>query len=303
MNPLTSKEIPHSGFLLINKHRGITSSDLVLKIKRILKLKKIGHTGTLDKNAEGLMILPFGNYTSFSSILLGQDKAYLAEILPGKSTDSGDLDGNFIEEWEEAKVREVFEKNSDVWRNEFNEILKWKTQIPPKISAIKNAGKRQSDLFRKNIEFEDRIRDINILSLNLEHWSSLCIRFQIRVSSGTYIRKIAIDLSEKWGIPLVIQKLKRTEIGDLTLEEASTLNEISEGKLPKFYSLDEILQMDKVEVTYPEERKILNGNFIQMDHVPHSDFLLINQDNKILAWANGEGSGIYKYKKVFSNPN
>ncbi|HNI90874.1 MAG TPA: hypothetical protein PKX55_22165, partial [Leptospiraceae bacterium] len=169
---------------------------MVLKIKKNKKPIKIGHTGTLDKAAEGLLILPFGDYTAFSSYFLEADKGYYAQVGFGKSTDSGDRDGVIQNEWDFARTKEFFLSNQESIRQEIEKIIDTNLQTPPVISAIKVGGIRQSSLYREGISFESVARKIKIYKFNYENLDETGFTFHTLVSSGTYIRKIVIDLSE-----------------------------------------------------------------------------------------------------------
>ena len=134
-----------NGFLFINKPVGITSSNLVLKIKKICKFHKIGHTGTLDRLASGLLILPINQYTCFSERFLGRDKKYRVKIKPGISTDSGDLDGEILQRLDEDELRGIFTNRLKEIEESIRNIALWKTQVPPRISALK---KKWEKIFR-----------------------------------------------------------------------------------------------------------------------------------------------------------
>jgi tRNA pseudouridine55 synthase len=289
--------IPPSGFLFVSKPTGITSSQLVQKIKKKLNLKKVGHTGTLDKAAEGLMILPYNNYTCFADKILGKDKVYEVSIKTGLSTDSGDLEGNVLNTWDLGKIEEFFQPNSEKIRETILSIVSWNSQVPPKISALKKNGKRYSDLFRSNQEFEIKDRKITIYFVTILKFLPEEIQIQIGVSSGTYIRKIVQDLGDLLGIPLVVSSLKRTSIGKFPLDQSESLDNILDGIIPEVSSLEQVYPLPKVEVDEFQMKKIQNGNPISME-VPLGEFLFTAKDS-LLAWCVSQEHSIYKYLKVF----
>ncbi len=291
------KVFPSSGFLFVSKPSGITSSQLVQKIKRKLNLQKVGHTGTLDKAAEGLMILPFNKYTCFADKILGKDKVYDVKIKTGISTDSGDLEGNILESWDIKKIDEFYLENSNTIREKIESIVNWKTQVPPQISALKKNGRRYSDLFRENKSFEIKERTIKIFQVSIQSLSKDEFHIQIGVSSGTYIRKIVQDLGDALQIPLVVSYLKRISIGVFPIEEAESLEDILDGKLPLVSSLEKVYPLPRIEVDEFQVRKIQNGNAIPMD-VPKGEFLFAN-NGILLAWCVSNENSIYKYLKVF----
>ena len=291
------KALPNSGFLFVSKPSGITSSQLVQKIKRKLNLQKVGHTGTLDKAAEGLMILPYNKYTCFADKILGKDKVYDVKIKTGVSTDSGDLEGNILISWDIDKIDEYYNNNSNLIREKIEGIVTWKTQVPPQISALKKNGRRYSDLFRENKPFEIKERTIKIIQVSIQSLSKDEFHIQIGVSSGTYIRKIVQDLGESLQIPLVVSYLKRISIGLFLIEESESLEDILEGKFPEVSSLEKVYPLPRIEVDEFQLKKIQNGNAIPME-VPKGEFLFAN-NGLLLAWCVSNEDNIYKYLKVF----
>ncbi len=291
---------PENGFLLISKPRGITSSQLVQKIRKKFSFLKIGHTGTLDKSAEGLMILPFNKYTCFAERLLGSDKEYKVTIQLGIFTDSGDLDGEIIETMPDLDVEEIVNKKKSYILESILGIKSWTSQIPPKISALKKDGKRYSDLFRSNTVFEVRDRPIHIYSIDEIEINTSQISFKISVSSGTYIRKIVQDLSEKLKIPMVIASLVRTKIGRFLIENSQTLEELETKEKLRIFTLEEIYPLRSFEVEDHLVKKVANGNNLEIPDISEeSEFFLVNK-GKLLAWCqNIQEKNTYKYFKVF----
>lgn len=285
-----------SGFFLVHKPENITSSDLVQKIKRITKVTKIGHTGTLDKFARGLLILPFGKYTGFANYFLEANKTYIAKVGLGKFTDSGDRDGNVLKEVSLDFVNAWFLQNRNNLIQEVQNFLYLKEQIPPKISALKISGHRQSDLFRKNIEFESKPRAIRIEYIKIVEMTNTSFTFKTRVSSGTYIRKLIIDLSEKIEFPLFLEELTRIQIGNLSLENANSIEDFELGNY-KIYSPLEILDIPNILVNENEERKIKHGKKIFISNLS-SQFLFINNKGDVIAWCEREEKG-YRFLRVF----
>ncbi|HMV44421.1 MAG TPA: tRNA pseudouridine(55) synthase TruB [Leptospiraceae bacterium] len=292
-----------SGFYLVNKPAGITSSDLVLKIKKNKKPIKIGHTGTLDKAAEGLLILPFGDYTAFSSYFLEADKGYYAQVGFGKSTDSGDRDGVIQNEWDFARTKEFFLSNQESIRQEIEKIIDTNLQTPPVISAIKVGGIRQSSLYREGISFESVARKIKIYKFNYENLDETGFTFHTLVSSGTYIRKIVIDLSEKLDFPMYLKKLVRTSLGELTLEKALSSEEILSPDA-KHFTLEEMIPYPWIDLNEKETHSVRHGGYVRQN--VNGNFLLRDFQGRLLAWCSTEDKKPhlpYKYLKVFYNPD
>ncbi|TGM81796.1 tRNA pseudouridine(55) synthase TruB [Leptospira mtsangambouensis] len=295
-----------SGFLFVYKPPGITSSDLVLKTKRLLSQKSVGHTGTLDRFAEGLLILPCGDYTAFSQVFLGKDKSYFAEVTVGLKTDSGDSDG-VVEVDERETILPRFESEFPISRleEELNRLTALTSQKAPKISALKVGGKRQSDLVREGSVVEEKERQISIYQVADIQKTKLGFSFRIHVSSGTYIRKIILDLSEKWGIPLSLQRLVRESIGDYDLKDVKTLDQISPHDLRNW---KEVFPLPTRIVDEAEKKAVIHGGYI-WDKLPkpvENGFYILDADeDTILAWCDYQGKPDhipYRYRKVFFDP-
>ncbi|TGK31061.1 tRNA pseudouridine(55) synthase TruB [Leptospira gomenensis] len=306
MNRFDLQENPHprneSGFLLIHKPEGMTSSDLVVKARKKLGLKKVGHTGTLDRAASGLMILPIGSCTSFSSVFLEKEKSYEAWIKPGESTDSGDKEGEILESLSQEETIRWFEENREQLRELFLEVPTWETQEAPEISALKVNGKRRSDLFREGVALVPAVRKIKIYQYELGAFTPQSIFFKIRVSAGTYIRKIATDISERAGFPMRLERLVRTSIGRLNLSQADSYENLLEGKVT-IHSPESILEFPTVEIPGTEVRNVLNGRKTKLEWIPGTEFLLVSPEGEILAWCKKDDHAIheldYKYLRVF----
>jgi tRNA pseudouridine55 synthase len=296
-----------SGFLFVYKPPGITSSDLVLKTKRLLGQKSVGHTGTLDRFAEGLLILPCGDYTTFSQVFLGKDKTYLAEVVVGLRTDSGDPDGVVeIETRESSRVEFVSRFPTETLETELKSLTEQKTQKAPKISALKVGGKRQSDLFREGTVVEEKERNITIHSVVDIQKTETGFSFRIHVSSGTYIRKIILDLSDKWGIPLSLGRLVRESIGEYGLDGVKPLEEITKADLRTW---KEVFPLPVRIVDEAERKAVVHGGYI-WDKLPKADslgfYILDSDETTILAWCSYEEKPAhipYRYRKVFFDPS
>lgn len=215
------------GIILVDKPKGITSHDVVDFVRKKLKIKRIGHAGTLDPLAEGLLIILVDKSTSLFSQFVNFDKEYIGVLKLGEVTTTGDSQGKSIksanyENISEAKIREVF----SLFQGEIE-------QIPPMISALRVKGKRLYRLARKGIEVQRRPRKIRIYSLKILDIHLPLIEFYTRCSKGTYIRKLAEDIGEELGCGAHIVKIKRVSIGPFKLEQAVKLDNIDESYLRK----------------------------------------------------------------------
>ena len=217
-----------SGILLINKPKGMTSHDVVDFARKRLGIRKIGHAGTLDPMATGLLILLVGQATKLSNRFSGLDKAYEATMQLGKITSTGDAEGEVIEE-REVKVTE--EDVREVFGNFIGEI----EQIPPMVSAIRHKGKRLYELARKGVVVERKPRKVKIYELEIKRIEIPEIEFFVSCSKGTYIRKLCEDIGEALGCGAYQSRLHRVRIGDFSVDEAISLDEINESSLRPIY--------------------------------------------------------------------
>ncbi|MEM7181137.1 MAG: tRNA pseudouridine(55) synthase TruB [Spirochaetota bacterium] len=293
-----------AGFFLLDKPSGLTSRAALNQIKRSLSIQKIGHTGTLDKFASGLQIIPFGAYTSFADAFLKQDKTYRFTASYGTYTDSGDSQGDVLRSWTNAEVAVYYQKNRSEILRRTQEIQEWKEQIPPKISALKVGGKRQSDLYRSGISFASKSRPMEIYKLQVLQLTERELEVEIHVSSGTYIRKLVMDLSDLLGLPMHVSRLRRLSVGDLGITQASTLQDTCAGNA-RVYSVTELLPLPTVAVTAEEKLEIQYGRYLPHSY-PFKKFLFIDdKSQKVLAWCestNKKENSSYRYLRVFSVP-
>jgi len=218
-----------SGFLLLNKPKGPTSFDMVYKLRKITGIKKIGHAGTLDPFASGLLIMAIGREaTKQISKYVKLDKEYIATLKLGATSTTHDPEGKIKEnknyEYPSRKKIENVLKN----------FLGKQEQIPPMFSAKKIKGKRLYDLARKGIEIKREAVNIDIKNIELLEYEWPNLRIKVSVSSGTYIRVLAFDIGEVLKTGAYLSKLKRTKIGKFKLDEAVLIESLREDDWDKF---------------------------------------------------------------------
>ena len=212
-----------SGLILVNKPIGITSFKLVHIIKKKLNVKKVGHCGTLDPLASGLMIVLVGKYTKLQDKFMKQDKVYFATIKMGLKTDSGDLDGKIVSQSDFSHVtRDFIEQTCKNFIGKSN-------QIPPMYSALKVNGQKLYELARKGITVERKPREITIYNIDLVDYQEDRFSIRVKCSSGTYIRTLAEDIGIKLKTDTVLTSLIREEIGDYKLNTALNIEDIKEN--------------------------------------------------------------------------
>lgn len=269
--------------ILLNKPAGMTSFDAVRKCRRICNEKKIGHTGTLDPEASGLMIILLGRYTKMLPFCVKDHKAYHASFSLGKKTETEDIWGKVVAE------KEYREHDDEELRQTAQAFTGMITQIPPMYSAIKHNGRRLYEYAREGIEVERQPRQAEVSFLECHHTGENTYSMDAVVSSGTYIRTLITDFCNALGEYGTMTSLKRTAIEHLTLKQACTLEELSE----------EIRCTDPFEVLSPEYevvesndlKRIGNGMRIRMDG--HSDKVIFAHDGKILAAYEKRNDGLY----------
>jgi len=214
---------------LINKPSGITSHDVVDKLREITGVRKIGHAGTLDPFATGLLILAIGKeFTKKLSIFQKKDKEYIATLRLGAESDTFDRDGKIVE----RKVEKIPEKE------EVEEILKIFLgeieQIPPAFSAKKIKGKKLYELARKGIKVQPKLQKVKIHEISILEYNFPYLKIKVKCSSGTYIRSLANDIGKKLGCGAYLEELVRTKIGKFSLEEAVELSKLNSQNWKNF---------------------------------------------------------------------
>ncbi|MDP4134166.1 MAG: tRNA pseudouridine(55) synthase TruB [Bacillota bacterium] len=245
-----------NGVIVIDKDKGFTSHDVVAKMRRILGTKKIGHTGTLDPDATGVLPVCIGNATKASDIMTGGEiKGYLAELRLGITTDTLDASGKVLES----------KSTEGITDNDISEAIKLFTgeikQLPPMYSAIKVGGKKLYQLARQGIEIERQLRDITIYKLDIVKREDSLIYLDVECSKGTYIRSLCADIGEALGCGGHMAALRRTRSGNFTTKNAVTLEELekSQDKLSYLIPTDELFDYPKMVVTEKQEKLIRNG--------------------------------------------
>ncbi len=213
------------GIGIVYKPDGITSHDVVARVRRILKFKKVGHAGTLDPLATGLLIILVGSSTRLFDKFVGFDKAYTATMLLGVKTVSADIQGKVLAEAPCAditreRVEEVFKR--------FLGVIQ---QVPPMVSAVKYKGERLYKLARKGINVERPSREVRVDALDILEFAHPYVKFHLACSKGTYVRQIAEDAGDALGCGACITQIERTKVGPFLLSDAVSLEEFNEGCL------------------------------------------------------------------------
>ncbi len=287
-----------NGIINIYKEAGYTSHDVVARLRGIVKQKKIGHTGTLDPDAVGVLPVCFGNATKLCDMLTDKSKEYEACMLLGVTTDTLDMSGQILTEStvdvSEEAVKEAimsFEGGYD--------------QIPPMYSALKVNGKKLYELAREGKEIERKPRHVEIPFIEIISMELPKVVFRVSCSKGTYIRSLCADIGDKLGCGAAMESLKRTRVGSFMIEDSLTLAQI-EDAMAKACIEDYVLASDEVFMEYlgatvrQEFDKVLaNGNKLIFSQLELEQNRLV-QDGELIRIYNSQKvfSGVYVYEKT-----
>ncbi|MBQ7286367.1 MAG: tRNA pseudouridine(55) synthase TruB [Candidatus Gastranaerophilales bacterium] len=275
-------------FLNINKPKGLSSFDVIRHLRKKLNIKQIGHSGTLDPLASGVLQIAVGNATKLLDFL-ESDKTYIADIVFGYVTDTYDS---------EAEKKFVCEPkfSYDDLKNCLNSFIGKTMQTPPKYSAIKIGGQKLCDIARKSDDFDIEInsREIEIYSVDLLEFNHSTAKIKVSCKKGTYIRSLVNDIGIKLACGAYMSDLVRISAGNFDIK---TSNDLDSDNYTQLNPLD-VLNISKIELNDFEFEKVKNGNFIQNTHKTTESTVLLTKDNKLVSIAN-LSDNLIKPKKVF----
>ena len=213
------------GIIVVNKPDGLTSHDVVMQVRRKFGLKRVGHAGTLDPMATGVLIVLLGKATKLFQEFVSFDKAYRATLILGTKTDSSDTQGKIIEQNSFEHIsRDDMEEVFDKFKGEIE-------QVPPMVSAVKVNGKKLYQFARKGIEVERKARKVIIKKLEILGFNSPHVEFYLECSKGTYVRQIADDVGRVLGCGACISQIERTQVGEFNIGEAVSLKDLNESHI------------------------------------------------------------------------
>jgi tRNA pseudouridine55 synthase len=283
------------GFFLIDKEKGVTSFDVIRDVCRIVGQKKVGHSGTLDKLATGLLIVAMGHGTKLLEYLIGFDKEYEVVGRFGYVSDTYDGDGeiektDFAEEVSEAEMNEAMKAFvGDI------------SQIPPKYSALKVAGKRASDRVRDGEEIEMKARKIRIDYFEIVEWNWPEVKFRVACGSGTYIRSLVNDLGEKLGCGAYVGDLRRTKVGDFAVVDAVKVDDLSKNVEQALVSMEEMAENFAVlELSDEEFDGLKDGRVLLGKKLEQKGVVVALHKGKMVGVVEEVAGGI-KYSKCLTN--
>lgn len=275
------------GIVLINKESGITSFGVVSKIRKIFNTKKVGHCGTLDPEATGVLPIMIGQATKVSKYLVEHDKEYVAVLKLGVKTDSADSEGNVIEE-------DDFTLNSDnqeEYLNKISTLVGKQKQVPPMYSAIKVDGKKLYEYARDGIEIERTARDIEIYDIKVEGFNieDNEVTFRVKCSKGTYIRTLCETIAETLGTIGYMKTLNRTRVDNFKIEDSIYLSDLEklEDKSNVIISIEKLFE-DKEKIILNDRKTELFLNGVKLTYKKPNELYRIYRNDKFL------GIGIVK---------
>ena len=266
--------------LFIDKPKGMTSFDVCYKLRKVLGTKKIGHTGTLDPNATGVMIVLFDKATKANQFLVSSEKEYIACVKLGVMTDTLDIDGNVIEE-RVCKMPDAL-----ALKKALNNYLGISKQTPPLTSAIKVAGKKLYEYQRENLEVKIPEREIEVKEIELLSVYEDEFVFRCKVSSGTYIRSLVRDILNDLGLIGTLKDLMRTKIDNVDISKCDKFEDVLNDNYHA-YSLYEVMKDSYYLYEVSNKQDVLNGKPLKLPL----------KEEEILCVSNKEVLAIYRKEK------
>ena len=277
------------GVIVIRKEKGFTSHDVVAKLRGVLHMKKIGHTGTLDPDAEGVLPVALGKATRLVDMITDKEKTYEAVMRLGVVTDTQDMSGTVLSQTTELSVTE--EELCTVVSSFVGDYM----QVPPMYSALKVNGKKLYELAREGKTVERKPRPVHFYEIEILDISFPLVHFRVTCSKGTYIRTLCNDIGEKLGCGGAMEELLRTRSGNFTLEESMTLSQVEEAVAngtigEKIVSIEDVLSMYPALICTPEGDRLLgNGNPVPEELVQGG-----SREEKVRMYkSSGNFTGIY----------
>jgi len=290
------------GILPLNKPSDLSSYDCIRKLKPILPNTKIGHAGTLDPMAQGLLLILLNEATKIADYLSTQDKEYVAKIRLGITTDTDDITGQIIKDEPcENITKQMVQAVIDSMIGEIE-------QVPPKFSALKQDGQRAYKLARKGIDFSLKPRKINIKAIELMRFSLPIIEIKTTVSKGTYIRSMARDIGDKLGCGATLEGLTRTRIGKFKNENSVELDEINQNNIAELiYPINEaISEIPAIVVDEQEIDRLCKGQPITNIgswklEIGNFKVRIVDNQNRVLIMGKCKEDKIYPERLIYAD--
>lgn len=263
-----------NGILILNKENGTTSAEELNKVKRILGIKGIGHTGTLDPMATGVLVVLLGKFTKLSDVITSLTKEYIATVKIGIKTDTLDITGNVLEE-----KKEVLEK--DKLLNIINSFKKTYEQEVPSYSSVRINGKHLYEYAREGIKVKLPKREVTIHEIELLEIKEDEFTFRCLVSKGTYIRSLIRDICDELGVIGTMSALNRTKQGIFGIKDSYTIEDIENGNY-ELIPLEKVLVHEKRIITEENKKQIMNGSILERNSDKEYFFYYENDILKVI---------------------
>lgn len=260
------------GAIIVNKAPNMTSRDVINILNKKFNTKSIGHTGTLDPIAEGVLVCLIGKYTKLTDILINHDKEYIASFKLGILTDTLDITGKILKEEKVNLTKEEIQKTILSFKGTYNQEV-------PIYSAVKINGKKLYEYSRNNEEITLPKREVNIYDIELLNIDNECLTIKTKVSKGTYIRSLIRDIGLKLNTNATMTKLIRTKLDKFTIEESYTLEDIQNDNY-KILSLEDLIDLDTININEDMLFKIKNGQIIDYQT---NKYILYKYNNQNIA--------------------
>jgi len=265
-----------NGVILVNKQKHVTSRDVVNELVHVFNTKKIGHTGTLDPIASGVLVCTIGKYTKLNDVLTSKYKEYIATMELGYLTDTLDNTGEILSKSDDIP-------NEDKIREVINSYKKKYMQEVPIYSSVKVNGRKLYEYARNNESVELPIKEVDIKEIEILSIDDREIVFKTLVSKGTYIRSLIRDIGEDLGCHASMIDLIRTKQGKFNIEDTYTIDEIKEGNY-NILNIEDVLDIDIIDMSDSLYKMVVNG--VKLEYKSNKEFILFNY--------NGEKVAIYK---------
>ena len=272
------------GIILINKEKGITSRDVVNLVCKKLNTRRVGHTGTLDPIATGLMVLGVGEGLKLCELLTGKDKDYIAKVKIGIKTDTYDITGKVLEEKKVNLSKEDLINTLNSFVGEYNQTV-------PIYSSVKVNGKKLYEYARNNEEVILPKHLVKISNISLLDYNKDNFTFKVTVSSGTYIRSLINDIGDKLNIPMTMEELKRTRVGEYNLENATDISNLT------IIPIIDAIKIKRIEIDGDLLKKISNG--VKVENIYNKEIVMFINNNIPIAIYKDD-NGILKSYRVFN---
>ena len=286
----------NSNFYLINKPKSWTSQDLCSKFKKLYNFNKVGHSGTLDPNATGLMLIATNKYTKLFDYITNKDKTYVVKTLFGYDSETLDIDSNY------EKIHEIdLNKIKDEFINAVNNKKGESLQIPPKYSAVKVKGKRLYKYAREGKEVEIPKRKINVKKIEIIKIDNETAEIKVKVSEGTYIRSLISDIAKSLNTVAIVSDLERISIGNLDINHncfISNIEELNNNFIPNSISSDEIIDLPVINVKEKDLDNIKNGELMSNTFFKTKEIYILKYEGNVVATYKPFNEEYFKPDKV-----